>query len=123
MKPFRISHVSHVQALIQTKSSMGRAPTPLPPLLFFFFSFSPHPSRPPSHRSPHETVQAEGPQSHDAYTSMKRHQHYPVAESHAIYSLPIKIKHQFSCESFDKVMTEHLGSIVTGGSHGIHVST
>ncbi|KUM62561.1 hypothetical protein ACN42_g4528, partial [Penicillium freii] len=34
-----------------------------------------------------------------ACTLMERHQHYPVAESHAIYSLPIKIEYQFSCES------------------------
>ncbi|KAJ5415897.1 hypothetical protein N7465_004592 [Penicillium sp. CMV-2018d] len=78
------------------------------------------PSRPPSHRSPHETAQAEGPVAHDACTPMLRHQHYPVAGSHTIYSMPIKIEYQFSCESFDKVMAEHLGSIVTGGTHGTH---
>ncbi|KUM58058.1 hypothetical protein ACN42_g9105 [Penicillium freii] len=65
--------------------------------------------------SPHETAQQQGPVTDGSCTPMERHQHYPVAESHTIHSMPTKIEYQFSCEPFDKVMAEHLGSIAIGG--------
>ena len=92
----------------------------LPAPFHTFSSSSSSTSGPPSHCKPHETAQAEGPVAHGACTPMEGHQHYPVAESYTIYSMPTKIEYQFSCESFDKVMAEHLGSIVTGGSHRTH---
>ncbi|KAJ9482642.1 hypothetical protein VN97_g10779, partial [Penicillium thymicola] len=53
--------------------------------------------------------------AHGVCTSMLRRQHYPVAESHTIYSMLTKSNTQFSCEPFGKVMVEHLGSIAIGG--------